>query len=186
MGQAPAQLTEDQLAELQRWAERLVAKGAEGELGILARAIASLREEAERARAGRPVADGAELASLRSRAESVVDNRAPEQVRAAARAVLMLCDDIAAQRRHAREVHEARRRRALILVAGGAACVGLVAALAFRGGSGGLDPAGPASATVGANGLATLAFSVEGDEGDLASTTVGARRPARDGTRDRA
>ena len=98
MAEAPAQLTEEQLAELQRWADRLVAKGADGELGMLARAIASLREEAERARAGRPVADGAELASLRSRAESVVDNGAPEQVRAAARAVLMLCDDIAEQR----------------------------------------------------------------------------------------
>ena len=69
MGQAPAQLTEEQLAELQRWADRLVAKGAEGELGTLARAIASLREEAERARVGRPVADGAELAALRSQAE---------------------------------------------------------------------------------------------------------------------
>ena len=82
----------------------------------------------------------------------------------------MLCDDIAEQRRHAREVQAARRRRALFLVAGGAACVGLVASLAFRGGSGGLDPAGPASATVGKSGLSTLAFSVEGDEGDLSST----------------
>ena len=188
MGQAPAQLTEEQLAELQRWADRLVAKGAEGELGILARAIASLREEAERARAGGPVADGAELAPLRSRAESVVDNGAPEQVRAAARAVLMLCDDIAEQRRHAREVQVARRRRAVFLVTGGVACVGLIAALALRGGSGGLDPAGPASATVGKSGLSTLAFSVEGDEGDLSSTRwtldgrpVTGRVTARDG-----
>ncbi len=170
MAQAPAQLTEEQLAELQRWADRLVAKGAEGELETLARAIASLREEAERARAGRPVADGAELASLRSQAESVVDNGAPEQVRAAARAVLMLCDDIATQRMHARELHDRRKRRMLLLVVGGAACLGLIAVLASRGGSGGLDPAGPASTIVGKSGLSTLAFSVEGDEGDVSST----------------
>ena len=52
MGEMPAQLTDEQLAELQRWADRLLARG---EMVIWDRspAIASLREEAERVRAGR-------------------------------------------------------------------------------------------------------------------------------------
>ena len=52
----------------------------------------------------------------------------------------------------------------------------------------GSTPAGPASAIVGKTGLATLAFSVEGDEGDLSSTSwrldgrpVSGRVTARDG-----
>ena len=190
MGQAPAQLTDEQLAELQRWADGLVAQGADGDLGTFARAIATLREEAERARAGSPgerAGARVELGSLRRRAESVVENGAPDQLRAAARAVLMLCDDIAAQRRRARELRVARRRRALLVVAG-TACAGLLVALLSRGGSDALDAAGPASAIVGKGGLSTLVFSVEGDEDDLASTSwrldggpVTGRVAARDG-----
>ena len=190
MGQAPAQLTDEQLAELQRWADGLVEQGADGDLGTFARAIATLREEAERARAGSAgerAGARVELGSLRRRAESVVENGAPDQLRAAARAVLMLCDDIAAQRRRARELQVARRRRALLVVAG-TACAGLLVALLSRGGSDALDAAGPASAIVGKRGLSTLAFSVEGDEDDLASTSwrldggpVTARVAARDG-----
>ena len=73
----------------------------------------------------------------------------------------------------AREVRQGRRRRALLLVGGGAVCAGLLVALLSRGGSGALDAAGPASAIVGQSGLAALAFSVEGDEGDLSSTAGG-------------
>ncbi len=61
-------------------------------------------------------------------------------------------------------------------------------ALLSRGGSDALDAAGPASAIVGKRGLSTLAFSVEGDEDDLASTSwrldggpVTGRVAARDG-----
>jgi hypothetical protein len=190
MGETPVQLTDEQLAELQRWADGLVEQGADGDLGTFARAIASLREEAERVRAGRPAtrARWVEMASLRRQAESAVENGAPDQVRAAARAVLMLCDDIAVQRRHAREVHQRRRRRALLLVGGGAVCAGLLVALLSSGGSGALDAEGPASAIVGQSGLAALTFSVEGDEGDLSSTSwrldgrpVSARVTAHDG-----
>ena len=76
MGEMPAQLTDEQLAELQRCADGLVEQGADGDLGTFARAIASLREEAERARAGRPAsrARGVEMVSLRRQAESAVEN----------------------------------------------------------------------------------------------------------------
>ena len=78
MGEMPARLTDEQLAELQRWADGLLAQGADGDLGTFAQAIASLREEAERIRAGRSAssAHGAEMASLRRQAESAVENGA--------------------------------------------------------------------------------------------------------------
>jgi hypothetical protein len=172
MGEPPVQLSDEQLAELQRWADGLVETGADGELELFARAIRPLGEEVARMRAGGPrrAEQRLEVASLRRRAETVVENGAPEQVRAAARAVLLLCDDIAARRRQARTEYEQRRRRTLVTVVGGAACVALVALVATRGGDGGLDASGPAKPFVGKEALSTLAFSVEGDEGDLATT----------------
>jgi hypothetical protein len=172
MGNASAQLTEQQLAELQRWADGLVKRGAAGELATFARAIGPLREEAVRLRTGRPSASDQplEVASLRRQAEAVVQDGAPEQVQAAARAVLLLCDDIAAQRISARARVTRRRRRTLYVVVGGAALTGVAAFAAFRGGPSGLDP-GQAHALVGKAALSTLAFTVAGDEGDLAATT---------------
>ena len=172
VGEPPVQLSDEQLAELQRWADGLVEKGADGELELFARAIRPLGEEVARMRAGGPrrAEHRLEVASLRRQAETVVENGAPEQVRAAARAVLLLCDDIAARRRQAHAEHERRRRRTLVTVVGGAACIALVALVATRGGDGGLDASEPAK-LVGKEALSTLAFSVEGDESDLATTT---------------
>jgi hypothetical protein len=173
MGNQPVQLSDEQLAELQRWADGLMKKGAEGELELFARAIGPLGDEVARVRAGRPDpgANGIEVASLRRRAESVVENGAPEQVRAAARAVLLLCDDIANERRMVRVARVRRRRRAALLAVGGVACAGIVALIVTGGGTSALDATGPASAFVGKEALSTLAFTVEGDEGDLAATT---------------
>jgi hypothetical protein len=160
------ELTEEQLIELRRWAGGLVANGAEGKLETLARAIVPLSEEAVRLRTG-GTASGAppiEVETVRQHAAEVVRNGAPEEVRAAARAVLLLCDDIAR--------HEPPRRGRRLVVAGaaGAALVALLAVLALRGGSSSLDATGPASALVGKDALSALAFSVPGDAGDLADT----------------
>ena len=173
MGQQPVQLSDDQIAELRRWADGLVEKGAGGELEVLARAIGPLGEEAARMRAGGPRRpdERFEMGSLRRQAQSAVENGAPEQVRAAARAVLLLCDDIAAARRKASAERERRLRRTLVTVAGAALCGVLVAVVATRGASNPLGAAGPAHGYVGKDALATLAFSVEGDEGDMAGTT---------------
>ena len=172
VGQPSAQLSDEQLAELQIWAHDLVEQGADGELEVFARAIGPLGEEVARMRAGRPGSEQRlETASLRRQAESVVENGSPEQVRAAARAVLLLCDDISARQREANAERDWRRRRTLVTVVGAAACAGLVAVVATRGGSDSLDAAGPAHAFVGKRALATLGFSVAGDQGDLAGTT---------------
>jgi hypothetical protein len=172
VGESPGQLSDEQLAELQRWAHGLVEKGAGGELEVFARAIGPLGEEVARMRAGRPrpPEQQIEMASLRRQAESVVENGAPEQVRAAARAVLLLCDDIATRRREAHAERERRLRRTLVTVVGAAACAVLVAVVATRGGGNSLDAAGPANAFVGKRALSTLAFSVAGDKGDLEET----------------
>ncbi len=172
VGEPPVQLSDEQLAELRRWADGLVEKGADGELEVFARAIGPLGEEVARMRAGRPrrPEQRFEMASLRRQAESVVENGAPEQVRAAARAVLLLCDDIATGRRKANAEREQRRRQWLVTIIGAAACAVLVAVVATRGGSDSLDAAGPANAFVGNRALSSLGFSVSGDEGDRAGT----------------
>ena len=122
-------------------------------------------------RAGRPrrAEHRLEVASLRRQAETVVENSAPEQVRAAARAVCS-CATTSRLAAGGHAEHERRRRRTLVTVVGGAACIALVALVATRGGEGGLDATGPAK-LVGKEALSTLAFSVEGDESDLATTT---------------
>jgi hypothetical protein len=171
MGSGHAHLTEDQVAEVRSWADRLLENGASGDLETFARAIGPLTDEAERLRAGG--AGGghtAAVASLQREAREAAENGASDEVRAAARAVLLLCDEIAARRLSARERDTTRRRRTLYAIAGGVVFVGLAAFAAFRGGSGGLDATGPESALVGRDALSTLAFTVAGDPGDVAAT----------------
>ncbi|HEU0304465.1 MAG TPA: putative glycoside hydrolase [Gaiellaceae bacterium] len=173
MGSASAALTQDQLDELRRWADGLVAGGADGELGVFARAIGPLSDEATRLRAGE-AAGGARtvpVATLRREARAAVENGAPEQVRAAARAVLLLCDEIAAQRASVRTRLTRRRRRVALVGAGSAVFVTLAAVFAFTGGPAGLDATGPSSPLVGKAALSTLRFTVDGDETDRAATT---------------
>ena len=168
VGEPPVQLSDEQLAEL----GRARGKRAPTELELFAARDPPTGEEVARMRAGRPrrAEHRLEVASLRRQAETVVENGAPEQVRAAARAVLLLCDDIAARRRRPCGTRAEATADALVTVVGGAACIALVALVATRGGEGGLDATGPAK-LVGKEALSTLAFSVEGDESDLATTT---------------
>ncbi len=189
MGTGPTQLTEEQVAEIRSWAHRLLENGASGDLETFARAIGPLTDEAERLRAGgRGSGRPAALTSLRREAHVAAENGASDEVRAAARAVLLLCDDIAAQHASERAREMMRRRRTLYAIAGGTAFVALAAFVAFRGGPGGLDAAGPDSALLGRDALSKLAFTVAGDADDIASTTwsldgepVSARVTARDG-----
>ena len=171
MGTGPAQLTDEQVAELRSWAEGLLRNGASGDLETFARAIGPLSDEAERLRGGHSAPRTGALATLRREARAAVENGASDEVRAAARAVLFLCDDIDARRASARARDTTRRRRTLYAIAGGAAFVALAAFVAFRGGPGGLDATGPDSALVGRDALSTLAFAVAGDADDVASTT---------------
>ncbi len=187
METGPAQLTEEQIAELRSWADRLLHNGASGDLETFARAIASLTDETERLRRGSSTRRPAATASLRREALEAVDDGAAGEVRAAARAVLLLCDDIAARRAAARARETARRRRRLYAVAGGAALVGIAAFTAFSGG-GGLDATGPDATLLGRDAMSTLEFTVAGDADDLAATTwtvdgspVSSRVTARDG-----
>jgi hypothetical protein len=173
MASARTSLTEHQLDELRRWADGLVKRGVDGELALFARAIGPLSEEAARLRAGDAgdSADAVPIGTLRREAQAAVDNGAPEQVRTAARAVLILCDDIAAQRASAREQLTRRRRRVAYVAAGGLAFVGFAAFVAFTGRPGGLDASGPGTALVGKAALSALIFTVAGDEADAAATT---------------
>ena len=171
VGIEQAQLTEEQVAELRTWAERLLENGVSGDLEAFARAIGPLTDEAERLRVGGPDSQStAAAASLRREAHAAVENGASDEVRAAARAVLLLCDEIAARRVSARARVTTRRRRTLYAVAGGAVFVGLASFVAFRGGSAGLDATGPESALVGRDALSTLVFTAAGDAGDVAAT----------------
>jgi hypothetical protein len=181
-------LTEEQVAELRTWADGLLRNGASGDLATFAHAIGSLSDEAERLRTEGAGTRTAALASLRREARTALDNGAPDETRAAARAVLLLCDEIAARRSAARARETTRRRRTLYAVAGGAALVALAAVLAVSGGSGGLDATGPTSELVGSSDLSTLAFSVAGDADDMDATKwvldgepVTSRVAARDG-----
>ena len=189
MSTGPAQLTEDQVAELRSWADRLLQNGASGDLETFARAIGPLTDEAERLRAGESGSRRIPaVASLRREAHAAVDNGASDELRAAARAVLLLCDDIAARRASARAGDTARRRRTLYAIAGGAVFVGVAAFVALGGGSGDLDATGPDSTLVGRDALSTLAFTVAGDPDDVATTAwtldgrpVASRATAKDG-----
>ena len=189
MSTGPAQLTEEQVAELRSWADRLLENGASGDLETFARAIGPLTDEAERLRAGESGSRRiSAVASLRREAHAAVDNGASDEVRAAARAVLLLCDDIAARRASARAGDTARRRRTLYAIAGGAVFVGVAAFVALGGGSGDLDATGPDSTLVGRDALSTLAFTVAGDPDDVATTAwtldgrpVASRATAKDG-----
>src|SRR5688572_19074411 len=171
MADRPAQLTEEQIAELRGWADSLLRNGANGDLETFARAIGPLADEAERLRRGSSTRRPAALASLRREASEAVDNGAAGEVRAAARGVLLLCDDIAAGRAAARARETARRRRTLYAVAGSVALVGLASFFAFSGGAGGLDATGPEASLLGRDALSALAFTVVGDADDLGATT---------------
>ena len=188
MGTGQAHLTEQQIAELRGWADRLLHNGASGDLETFARAIGPLTDEAERLLAGGTrTRRTAAVASLRRDAGTAVENGASDEVRAAARAVLLLCDEIAARRAAARARETARRRRTLYAIAGAAAFVGIAAFVALRG-TGGIDATGPDSTLLGRDAVSALAFTVAGDADDLAATMwtldgtpVTSRVTARDG-----
>ncbi len=163
-------LTSEQIDELRRWAEGLVARGADGDLAVFARTIGPLADEATRLRepsraTGARRVSPADLDDMRHRAEAVVQNGEPRETRAAARAVLLLLDDVdgarsaqAVARAHAR--NEGRRR--LLVVAGALAVLvtGLIMVLVDRAAS--LDARGPTQALIGGDGLAQLEFAVPG------------------------
>lgn len=196
---ATTTLSRAQLSELRRWAHQLVDANAGGDLEALARAILALTREAERLRSANgletpPAIAPGDLTRARAQAEAIVQNGAPDEMRAAAaRAVLLLCDDIASRRPDgasaspaapgtaapATDPEEDRRhrtgavvRRRRLLAAGviGAAAVAVLAFLTLGGDS--LKAEGTASAAlVGAEEATRLSFSVEGDEGDVSGTT---------------
>ena len=125
--------------------------GPSGELEVFARAIGPLTDEAERLRAGRAGADGEHRYwprhAARARRQSSTTGLRSE-VRAAARAVLLLCDDIAARATSARGTRRTRADGGAVAVAGGAVLRrAWSSSLTLRGGSGGLDATGPPSAT---------------------------------------
>jgi hypothetical protein len=192
---APNTLSSAQLNQLRRWAADLVDAGVGGELEALARTILPLTREATRLRSNRSPgptvsrATSSDMARARDRAQAIVSNGAPDDVRAAARAVLILCDDIDAHRSSEDEsaiapaaapapisgpgsrAHEraVRRRRIVAVGALGAGAIALLSVLAFSGGSS-LAASGPDSTRVGKEALAVLTFSVKGNEGDVAAT----------------
>jgi hypothetical protein len=168
-------LTQEQLDELSRWAKGLLAGGASGDLRSFALTIVPLVAEAERLRklpggdgsVPAETLDGLEL--VRERAEAVMQNGAPDHVQAAARAVLMLCADIARFEPLPVPAAPARphnRRRIVVLAVGGTAAAALLVVLFMRGGGGGLDAQGPSSTLIGAAALSELVFSVPGDADD--------------------
>ncbi len=169
-------LTREQLAELRRWADRVVASGADGDLETFARAIVPLADEAEQLRddpsAGGPPAPPG-LDQVRARAEATVQNGASEEVRAAARAVLMLYEDIDGRKTPVRPERPRPKpvlRRRIIAVGAVAAAVILAVFFFFGGGSGDLDATGPTASLLGADDVKRLSFSVPGGRDDLSST----------------
>ena len=171
-------LTGDQLVELRRWAGRMVANGADGDLAAFARAIPPLADAADQLRADPGASSRSEsaqeLVGVRVRAEVAVDNGGSEEVRAAAKAVLLLYEDIdgrrsAVARERPRPPSPFLRRR--IVAAGGVAGGILLAVFFFFGrGSDGLHATGPTASLVGADDLGQLSFSVPGNTSDLSST----------------
>ncbi len=205
-------LTPAQIAQLRRWAKRVAENGTDERLKAATRAIARLADEAERLReparaegpwawsdaagpdASRP--NGEQVARARRWAQEMVANGAPGEPKAAAKAILLLCDDVASFRgetapaaarapaaRAARRggppllrlrppvlaLAEWRRTHPLAVLAS-LVPVALVALffVAARTISPDLDPRGPsAGALVGAEALTQLELSILGDHGRL-------------------
>lgn len=200
-------MTPAQIAELRRWARGLAA-GEDELLERATRAVVRLADEALRRRepdgggggwdwggaAGVTPPTPEQLERIRRFARQTVDNGGSDELRAAARAILLLCDDIEApgeedtpepvaapERARGRGGGRARpalnlgravarwRRSSplalLSLLVPLAACA-VVIALA-RTAAPDLDPRGPAGGLVNAAEVAQLAFSIAGDAGTL-------------------
>ena len=122
-------LTADQVAELRRWALRVGSNGAEGTLRAATKAVVKLANESNRLRtpdagddwgwsegangtdqASTPTP--AELEMARAWASSVLGNGASRELKAAARAIILLADDVEAlQTGSARPRHGERGAR---------------------------------------------------------------------------
>ena len=195
-------LTADQVAELRRWALRVGGNGSDGTLQAAAKAVVKLANEVDRLQA--PDAqdewswfDGenggtattptpAELEKARVWANSVLGNGSSRELKAAARAIILLADDVEALQTGT------ARRRAVAAGSGGSGLGGTIsragagwrkmhplavlalvvslvvvfgAFLVARAAAPGLDAEGPENgALVGAADLETLSFSVAADD----------------------
>ena len=202
-------MTPAQIAELQRWARRVATEDADEPLQRATRAVVRLAGEALRRRdpdggggwdwagagpAGTPPPTLEQLERIRRFAKEAADNGGSDELRAAARAILLLCDDLDAlegedvatpepvpARVRARDRVRARpaldltrtfgrwRRAsplaALSLLLPLASFAGLIAVA--RAAAPDLDPRGPAGGLVNAAELKQLAFSIAGDAGTL-------------------
>lgn len=208
------QLTPEQIVQIRRWARRVGSNGDE-RLRQASRAIVRLADEAERHRAG-AAADESwdwdeapappraltpdEIAEARAFADRIATNGAGSELRAAARAIGLLCDELdslnggsagtaAAGAPPGRRVGRLRgdrlRRgpRSPLVIAAVVAAVGLtlVAFVVLRALAPDLDAQGPAQGVlISKEGLKELSFSIAGDANTLESATwtIDGEKPA--------
>lgn len=186
----PGSLTPEQIGQIRRWARRIGPDAGERRLREASRTILLLADEALRLRGGE---DGGgwdwdetapashrlthgKIDDARALAGRIAGNGAGDELRAAARAITLLCDDLersgnGSSRRppsgpRTRSAAGGARPSSPLVVVSALAAVGL-ALLVFvilRALAPSLDPQGPAAgAVIGAAALADLEFSISGD-----------------------
>ena len=200
-------MTPAQIAELRRWARGAAVGDDDERLQRATRAVVRLADEALRRRepgggggwdwggatpAGTPPPTSEQLARIRRFAQEAADNGSSDELRAAARAILLLCDDIEAPdgedgaapepvpararaRGRARLAPELGRTLSRWRRTSPVALLSLLVPLASfavlitvaRAAAPDLDPRAPAGGLVNAAELKQLAVSIAGDAGTL-------------------
>ena len=196
----PGTLTPEQIAQIRRWAQRVGQNGAERTLRQATQAVVRLADEATRLRGDtgdgwdwdedpgshRPLPPE-KVAEARAFAGRIAANGAGPELKAAARAITLLCDDLESLTGRRASLPPSRGGRSTEAAAGGrrrplsplviASVVGAVALslLAFvilRAMAPDLDPQGPSDGQlVGQADLQQLRFSIAGDEGTVEKAT---------------
>jgi hypothetical protein len=197
--EGPRRLSRAEIDELRRWARAISTEDRDARLRAAALEIGRLADEGDRLRAdaasdgwtwtdGEPARLPATLEQVqraRHDARALLSDGASDELRAAARAILLLCDDVSSFRPEwaavpAEAAPPATGRRSGLLGRVGASPAGLLALilpaavvlLAFvlaRTSSPDLDPRGPAEgALLGIEALPGLELSIRGDRGELA------------------
>ncbi len=191
-------LTPEQIAQIRRWARRVGENGAEQTLRQATHAVVRLADEASRLRgeaddewswdedgATRPLTPD-KVAEARALAGRITANGAGPELKAAARAITLLCDDLESLTGR-RAAPPSRGGRFTVAAGGGrrrpssplviasvvaAVALSLLAFVILRALAPDLDPRGPADGQlVGQADLDQLRFSIAGDEGAVEKTT---------------